>query len=228
MARLSEEKAKDLLVFMIRKESQCAECGEDLWPGEMITLEQKGALCLSCADLDHLEYLPRGDAALTRRATKHSGLHAKVLRWSRTRKQYERQGILVESEALSKAEEECLSDAEVREKRREREAEKRARLDEKYVQDFSEHIRELFPGCPGKTARQIAEHACQKYSKRVGRSAAAKKFDPEAIFLAVRAHIRHAMTPYDELLLKGYERESARFEVSERVDRVLDEWERKG
>jgi hypothetical protein len=25
-------------------------------------------LCLSCADLDHLIYLPRGDAALTRRA----------------------------------------------------------------------------------------------------------------------------------------------------------------
>jgi len=223
----SSEKAKDLLVFMIRKESQCAECGEELGPGRWITLEKKGALCLSCADLDHLLYLPSGDAALTRRATKHSRLHAKVLRWSRTRKRYERQGILVESAALDKAEEECLSDAEVRERRREREAERRELLDEKYVQDFSKRIRELFPRCPAKTATQIAEHACQKYSKRVGRSAAAKEFDPEAVFLAVRAHIRHAMTRYDELLLKGYDRAFARFKVSARVDEILGEWEQK-
>ena len=31
-------------------------------------IENKGAVCLPCADLDHLEFLPTGNAALTRRA----------------------------------------------------------------------------------------------------------------------------------------------------------------
>ena len=35
---------------------------------------ETGALCLACADLDHLEYLPRGNVALTRRAAKYSKL----------------------------------------------------------------------------------------------------------------------------------------------------------
>jgi hypothetical protein len=79
-----------------------------------ITLtREKGALCLSCGDLDHLIFLPSGDAALTRRARKHSTLSAVVLKWSRARNRYERQGLLVEEEALKKAEEECLADQEV-------------------------------------------------------------------------------------------------------------------
>jgi hypothetical protein len=55
---------------------------------------------LVCADLDHLEFLPSGDAAVTRRASKYSKLKAVVLQWSRTRQRYERQGILVETEAI--------------------------------------------------------------------------------------------------------------------------------
>lgn len=217
-------KSKDLLVFMIRKDSECAECGTELWHGSFITLEDKGALCLSCADLDHLVYLPAGNAAVTRRATKYSRLYAKVLRWSRTRKRYERQGILVESEALDKAEEESIADAELREIRRQRQAEKRSQLDKQYKKRFADHILEIFPHCPAKTAEIIAQHACLKYSGRVGRSAAAKNFDPEAIFLAVRAHVRHQHTDYDELLIKGYDRTEARMLVADKVDRVLDKW----
>jgi hypothetical protein len=41
-----------------------------------------------------------------------------VVRWSRSRKRYERQGILAESEAIERAEPECLSDAEVRARHR--------------------------------------------------------------------------------------------------------------
>lgn len=215
-------KSNELLVYMIRRDTTCAECGDELWHGRFITLEEKGALCLSCADLDHLVFLPSGDAALTRRATKHSRLHAKVLQWSRTRKRYERQGVLVETEALQKAEEECLSDAEVRDKRREREAEKRAPLDQQYVTEFAGKIIELFPRCPVETADEIAQHACLKYSGRVGRSTAAKHFAPEAIILAVRAHVRHQYTPYDKLLFKGYERREARVMVSDKVDRILN------
>jgi len=66
---------------------------------------------MSCADLDHLVFLARGDAALTLRARKHSGLSAVVVRFSRARKRYERQGVLVEEAALDQAEAECLADA---------------------------------------------------------------------------------------------------------------------
>jgi len=48
-----------------------------------------------------------------------------VLRWRRARKRYEQQGLLVEDQALEQAEKECLSDSEVRERRRAREAERR-------------------------------------------------------------------------------------------------------
>jgi len=58
-------------------------------------------------------YLHRGDTALTRRATKHSKLRAVVVEWSRTRKRYERQVILVEEAALELAEEERITDADI-------------------------------------------------------------------------------------------------------------------
>ncbi len=67
-------------------------------------MEGERPLCLTCADLDHLVYLPRGDTALTRRARKHSALSAVVVRFSRARKRYERQGVLVEESALEQAE----------------------------------------------------------------------------------------------------------------------------
>jgi len=120
----------DLKVFITTRESSCGECGEDLGRKAWITLEKdRGALCLSCADLDHLVFLPSGDAALTRRARKYSMLSAVVLKWSRARKRYERQGLLVEDQALEQAERECLADSEVRARRKEREAERRAEMD---------------------------------------------------------------------------------------------------
>jgi len=219
----------DLKVFITIGESTCGECGEELGRRAWITLvEDKGALCLSCADLDHLYFLPAGDAALTRRSRKYSNLSAVVLKWSRARKRYERQGLLVEKEALDRAEQECLADAEVRERRREREAVRRAELDQQYVGQFAARIRELFPGCPPGVENEIAEHACQKYSGRVGRSAAAKALNEEAVRLAVRAHVRHVETEYDSLLSKGIERWEARNRVAGPVDDVLARWEMKG
>jgi hypothetical protein len=64
--------------------------------------------------------------------------------------------------------------------------------------------------CLADTAKSIAEHACLKHSGRVGRSAAAKKLDDSAVRLAVVAHVRHAETNYDELLMEGWERFDAR------------------
>ena len=102
--------SKDIVVFIIRRDTKCAECGEELGSGRWIRIENEKALCMTCADLAHLEYLPSGNTALTRRATKHSPLRAVVVQWARARKRYERQGILITAEALRLAEEECLAD----------------------------------------------------------------------------------------------------------------------
>ncbi len=99
----------DLKVFISTHESVCDECGEQLGHHAWITPAENKAFCLSCADMDHLIFLPAGDAALTRRAGKYSTLSAVVLKWSRTRKRYERQGLLLEESALQRAEQECLA-----------------------------------------------------------------------------------------------------------------------
>lgn len=216
----------DLKVFISHRDSTCDECREQLGRSAWIVLaEERNALCLSCADLDHLSFLPSGDAALTRRAKKHSRLHAIVLRWSRARKRYERQGLLVEDEALAKAEAECLDDDEARRRNRERAAERRGELDEQYVAQFAQRIREVFTGCPVNRERTIAEFACRKYSGRVGRSAAAKQLDEAAVRLAVIAHVRHTETDYDLLLGRGEDRHDARRQVQTRIDQVLADWE---
>jgi hypothetical protein len=218
-------KTPDLKVFISSREATCDECGEALGRRAWITLVgEQGALCLACADLDHLVYLPSGDAALTRRARKHSTLSAVVLQWSRARRRYERQGLLVEETALDQAEQACLADSEARERRREREAERRVELDKQYVEQFAGRVRELFPGCPPGREVTIAEHACLKYSGRVGRSAAAKSLAENAIRLAVIAHIRHAETNYDTLLATGSDRWEARAVVAVDVERVLALW----
>lgn len=220
------DSADPIKVFITTRESStCGECGEELARGDWITLEEKkGALCLTCADLDQLIFLPTGDAALTRRARKHSALSAVVLKFSRARKHYERQGLLVEEQALQQAETECLADSEIRARRAERERIRRGDLDQQYIQAFANHVRELFPHIPTGREKQIAEHACRKYSGRVGRSAAAKTFDEQAVRLAVIAHIRHRETDYDQLLGKGWFRGEARAHVRERVDQIFESW----
>lgn len=218
-------KQAELKVFITSRESVCDECQESLGSRAWIVLAgDAGALCLSCADLDHLVFLPSGDAALTRRAKKYSTLSTVVLKWSRTRKRYERQGLLVEEPALKQAESECLADAEDRSKRCLREADRRAELDRAYIKRFAERICQLFPKCPSKTAQSISEHACRKYSGRVGRSAAAKAFDENAVGLAVRAHVRHVQTSYDNLLMNGWDRVEARLQVEDQVASVLIKW----
>ena len=195
---MKSEKDRDILVFIVRRDTKCAECEEELWKGSFLHLEKDKALCLSCADLNYLEYLPSGDSALTRRSTKHSRIHAKVLKWSQTRKRYERHGILVETKAVEQSMGECESDAQIRELRREREKTTREEKDHKFIGGYASHIRKLFPNCPASREFKIADHACQKYSGRVGRSAAAKEFDVQAITLAVKpisaTSIRTTMT----------------------------------
>ena len=213
-------------VFISNRESKCDECGEKLGRQAWITLERdKGALCLACADLDHLTFLPTGDAALTRRSRKHSTLSAVVLKFSRARRRYERQGLLVEEKGLEQAEEECFADSEVRARRREREEERRAEQDQQYIEAFAKRVREIFSHCPAGREQEIAEHACRKYSGRVGRSAFAKSLDEAAVRLAVVAHIRHRETNYDELLGQGLYRGEARAILRNSVDEIFERWQ---
>jgi hypothetical protein len=211
-------------VFSIVRDSACAECRQEIGKGDFLRMEGERPLCLECADLDHLVFLERGDPALTRRAGRYSTLRAVVVRFSHSRKRYERQGMLVEEQALVRAEQECLSDAEARRLSRERAAERRQAHDAEYVDTFARRVGELFPGCPIEERRAIAVHACQKYSGRIGRSAAAKELQQGAIDLAVRAHIRHLHTGYDELLANGVSREEARARVAGPVAKCLEAW----
>jgi hypothetical protein len=70
--------------------------------GSFLSMEKGQPLCLSCADLDHLVFLPAGDTALSRRSRKHSPLSAVVVRFNRARKRYERQGLLVTNAVLAR------------------------------------------------------------------------------------------------------------------------------
>jgi hypothetical protein len=220
----SAAKRHDVVVFWARRASTCERCHQELDRGSFIWLHDTTAFCLECADLDHLWFLPRGDAALTRRAKKHSRLSAVVVRWSRSRRRHERQGLLVEEAALARAQEECLADADLREARRERAAEQRVRWDERFVEQFAAAIAVRFAACPPGDALRIARRACERSSGRVGRSAAGKASSDEAIDLAVRAHIRHAHTPYDDLLMDGWARDRAREEVRPIVDEITERW----
>src|SRR5262249_33623436 len=227
MAPAAKADREDIKVFISHRDSTCDECGDSLGRQAWITLaREKGALCLACADLDHLVFLPSGDAALTRRAKKHSTLSAVVLKWSRARKRYERQGLLVQEAALAEAERECLADQEVRARRSERESEKRAELDREYVQAFAARVREIYPACPKRREQEMAEHACEKDSGRVGRSAAAKSLDEDSLRCAVVARVRHREANYDELLGRGWFRGEARARVRDVVERICREWER--
>ncbi len=221
----SKVEAKDIVVFIVRRETKCAECGEELGPGRWIRVENDKALCLACADLAHLEYLPSGNTALTRRATKHSPLRAVVVQWVRARKRYERQGILVTRDAIERAEEECLADGDRRARQRERAAERRLDEDREYQAAVGVKLKEMFPGCPPEEAARIAAWTCRKHSGRVGRSAAAKELDPQALRLAVIAHIRHEHTRYDELLMQHGDRRQARELVRAEIEKRLARWE---
>jgi hypothetical protein len=212
----------DLVVVSPLKDWTCAACGSA--DGGWLVMEDRGPVCMSCGDLDHLVFLPSGDAALTRRARKHSGLSAVLVRFSRARKRYERQGVLVEESALEQAEAECLADEDARALRRERERERRSREDVEFQRELASEIRRLFPGCPPARAKEIARHTGDRGSGRVGRTAAARALDRRAVTLAVVAAVRHGETDYDALLMAGVERFEARDHVRAHVEHVLETW----
>ncbi len=212
----------NLVVVEPVKRRHCADCRQGPLP--LHILEYNAPRCLDCADLGHLVLLPRGDAALTRRAREGSSLWAVVVRHNKRRKRYERQGLLVEEAALARAESACLADAEARSRRRDRDAARRAAEDVTFTASFTAAILALFPGCPPARAYAVAAHTSQRGSGRVGRSAAGRALDGAAVTAAVRASVRHVDTPYDALLMAGIPRHEARARVGSATEEVLAGW----
>lgn len=98
--RLAEKasRAPELVVIQpLNAEWRCHRC---CGTGDLLIMEHPGAACLRCAGLDDLEFLAAGDALLTRRVKAKSPRHAVVVRFSKSRRRYERQGLLVEPQAL--------------------------------------------------------------------------------------------------------------------------------
>jgi len=232
--KLSEKKEQRLqeklnqspkpVVFQNLREAHCSECGAQIEQGSFLSMELEQPLCLQCARLDDLEFLPSGDAALTRRASKYSGRVAVVVRFSRSRGRYERKGILVETFGLEKAERECLEDADERAVARAHGAERRQKQDVELAAQMIKQIAMLFPGCPASEVADIAEHTARRGSGRVGRTEAGRNLEERALTLAVVAAIRHKHTRYDELLASGVDRVTARQRIAVMVEEILARW----
>ena len=220
-----QTKAPDLMVFQQTGDSSaCSECSETLRKGDLFLLEQQEPICLECADMAHLEFLPSGDATLTRRARKHSPLSAIVTRFDSRRKRYQRQGVLVTSESIDAAHAQNAGDMAERAIARQKAAERRSKQDQQLAQAMTSLIRHQYPGCPPEEAEQIAQHTAERGSGRVGRSAAGRSLNDEAIALAVFAWVRHQHTVYDELLMSGVERQAAREQIRDTQHKVLARW----
>ncbi len=217
-------KAPEQVAFEVLRDSRCSECGVELPSSSFLMMEAGQPLCLACSRLDDHEFLPAGDTALTRRASKYSELRAVVVRFNRSCQRYERQGVLVEAAALEKAERECAEDAEERKAARARAAEVRRAQDKDLVVRMAARLCELFPRCPQAEIQAIAEHTAARGSGRVGRSAAGRGLEESALTAAVAAAIRHRHTDYDALLAAGLDRALARERVANRVQAILDAW----
>lgn len=214
-------------VFISRRDKlKCNKCNQNIKKGDFAVSEfEKGeALCFKCSPFKHLVFLPSGDAALTRRSKKYASLSAILQQWNNRRRRYERRGIFVDQTSIDLAKKECSADKEQRKIKNLKAAAKREQQDIEYIKMFSLKIRELYPSMPKGREEAIARHACEKYSGRVGRTAAAKDFDNDMIERAVIAHIRHHETEYDNLFGQGRRKRDIRDDIKPLITKILKRW----
>jgi hypothetical protein len=121
--------------------------------------------------------------------------------------------------------ERSYADEEARARRRGREETRRADQDLSFRAEMAAEIIRLLPRCPADRAEAIARRAGARGSGRVGRSAADRALDPQAVTLAVAASVRHEDTDYDELRMSGVSRAEARERVRAEVQRILGSWQ---
>lgn len=171
--------------------------------------------------MKNTEYLSPGDATLTRRVKRLAekrGLTVEEDRvWKKRYGRFQTLGYRVPARLIDEARQLCDADKEDR-------AEKKRKRQERDTTLFADQIRDQFPSCPDDEVLEIADHATEIGSGRVGRSQTCD--DP--IFLAVQAHIRHVHTDYDEICDENYrafgdpDRIEARNQVRDRIDDILN------
>jgi hypothetical protein len=84
-------------------------------------------------------------------------------------------------------------------------------------EDIEVALRRLAPAIPSHEFGAVVDHAID--------SPGLKAASPEtAAWLSLVAYVRHALTDYDELLLEGYDQDSARFFVASEMAAILSGW----
>jgi hypothetical protein len=74
----------------------------------------------------------------------------------------------------------------------------------------------LVPGAPFEHMESIRRAASARHLRHLPPSVSA--------WLAIIAHVRHRLTDYDQLLVEGYDRQSARHFTAGNINAVLTEW----
>lgn len=206
---------------------RCGTCLAPIQPGVLVSaVSPTKVSCVACAGLQGMEILPSGDVAMTRRTQSLSARVAVVIEWSARSKRWERRGTLAEPSAIAEARRLCAVDAGERERARELAAGRREIEQREYVAAFRSAVIRMFPGCPRAEAADIAAHACEKHSGRVGRTAAAKDLDDEMVRLAVIAHVRHLHTEYDRTIDRTRDKRGSRAAIRPDLQAVLAAWQR--
>lgn len=103
-----------------------------------------------------------------------------------------------------------------------RRAEAVQKRDAAIEENFEDAILKLFPTIPKAEIPQILKQSLKKHSRRVGRTNTVALQD--RVKLAVRAHIRHMHTDYDQLLKQGVSRLEARAAVWDKLNEVARQW----
>ncbi len=113
MTSSANDDASAKIAYCLSRKSRCYRCDKMLEKGSIAQLvhgsEDREVLCAQCAGIDTLEALPKGNAKLTRLASKYSQVKYSLLKWSELWKAYERQGLLLEPQAIKQAKEELTS-----------------------------------------------------------------------------------------------------------------------
>ena len=149
------------------------------------------------------EFLPRGDAFITRHAKK--GTHWVLLGKFNKRGGYRPViGLFAPTAAIEAARAAAEATKERRQQARPKATERREKAEAQYRQAFREACLRFLDFSPAHLdlARQIAagatDWACQKFSDRVGRTSLLML--EEKVALAIRAYIRHRHTGYESNL----------------------------
>ena len=214
-------------IYTNKKEKlTCPKCKKHIEKESFVVFENENSkgICFKCSPFATYLFLPPGDAAMTRRSKKHSEYCGVVFERNQRRRRLERRGQYIEAFALSKARSECDLDKNKRALTNQKASVVREKQDKIYIEEFAKVIRVHYPNCPPNREVEIASHACEKYSGRVGRSASAKEFDKQKVDLAVEAHIRHKETNYDTQFNKGKKKREIRSGVKFDIVRVMNSW----